>query len=70
MSRHKTAIALAAASLAISPIAAQAAERGSAPTTEENEISSTGWIGIVATIAVVILAVIAATKDHSDPVSS
>ena len=69
MSLRKTALAFAAASLAVSPVAAQATERASPPTTEANEVSGAGWIGIVATIAVVILAVIAATRDDNDPVS-
>ncbi|QDM39946.1 hypothetical protein C0V74_01935 [Altererythrobacter sp. TH136] len=72
MTIQKLPIALAAAVLAISPIAAQAAPRASAPVTEESEMAGNGlvWFGIAAAIAVVVLAVIAATDDDDDSISA
>ncbi len=72
MKTHKLALAFAAGALATAPVVAQAQERASAPASEQSELFGGGgatWIGILATIAVVVLAVIAATRDHNDPVS-
>ena len=71
MSTSKLALVFAAGALATAPVVAQAQARASAPATEQSELGggSATWIGILATIAVVILAVVAATRDHNDPVS-
>jgi hypothetical protein len=70
MSIRKLPVALAAATLAVAPLAAQAApvERAAAPTAQENEIGGTVlWILIA--IGVIIGAVLL-LDDKDNPVSS
>jgi hypothetical protein len=71
MRTSKLAVIFAAGALATAPVVAQAAQRTSAPMSEESDLrgGSATWIGILATIAVVILAIVAATRDDNDPVS-
>ena len=71
VTKRTIALALAASALVAAPVAAQATERASAPTSDESELfGGSAWIGIIATIAVVILAVVAATRDHNNSVSA
>lgn len=64
------AAAAAAVTLVAAPVAAQAApQRAAAPTEQGNELASSWIIGLLALIAVVT-AIIIATKNHNDPVSS
>ncbi len=68
----KMAAALAVTSLAAAPVMAQSSTRASAPTTDASELNGNAatWFGLIAAVAVVILAVVAASKDHNDPVSA
>lgn len=64
------AAAAAAVTLLAAPVAAQAApQRAAAPTEEGSEMASAWIIGLLALIAI-ITAIIIATKNHNDPVSS
>ena len=60
---------LATAALATAPVMAQAS-RAAAPADETSDLGGEGaWIAIVGVIAVVVLAVIAATNDDEESVS-
>lgn len=64
----KTALAASAASLAIAPIAAQAADRVAAPVEGESELAGNGG-AILAALAVVAIGVFIFATDDDGPVS-
>jgi hypothetical protein len=70
MSIRKLPIALAAATLAIAPLAVQAApvERAAAPTAEESQLRDGSLLWIAAIIAVIVGAILL-FDDDNDPVS-
>ena len=70
MSIRKLPIALAAATLAIAPLAAQAApvERAAAPTAEASQLRGGSLLWIAAIIAVIVGAILL-FDDDNDPVS-
>ena len=71
VTKRTIALAMAASALVAAPVTAQTTERASAPTSGESGLfAGSAWIGIIATIAVVILAVVAATRDHNNSVSA
>jgi hypothetical protein len=70
MSIRKLPIALAAATMAVAPLAAQAApvERAAAPTSQKSELRGGSLLWIAAIIAVVIGGILL-LDDGNDPVS-
>ena len=72
MTLRKFALATAAASLAIAPVAAQAApaSRASAPTTEDSELVGSNMILLaIAAVAIVVGIILLADNGDDDAVS-
>jgi hypothetical protein len=66
---RKLALAAAASALAVSPLAAQAAARSSAPAVGANGLAGQGTLFFLAGIAVIALAVVFLPEGDDEPAS-